>query len=320
MTSTPQYIYIVGRGRSGSTLVELILNGHPEMAAMGELEKLSLQFARDENAIYPGLCSCGSRPMECSYWNTIANDIKSDFNVDIVKNPFDFRVSDVGWEEDFGIKSPLDWISRKFQRLLRIIAYNNLPNGFLKNLFTYKGKIWANNRFYIGKKFAKLQNAKFVVDASKDRLGMRDLYDYGNGNVKIIFLTRDVFGNVWSSIKNEKRDVESATHQWVKDQNRMLKLLENVNKNDYLHVKYESICTNTEDECRRICDFLGIEYSDLMLRFDKESRHTIGGNKIRFSQINGIKQDFAWKKELEEHEIEQINSISYDTQKKLNYI
>jgi hypothetical protein len=316
----PNYIYIVGRGRSGSTLLELMLGGHSDITAMGELEKLSLQYARDDKAKYPGLCSCGVRPTECEFWSKIATSINQNFNVDLGTSPFGFRVSDVGWEEDYGVRAPIDWSTRMYYRFLREISYNFHSVNAVKKLLSKKGKFWAENRFFVAREVAGITGAKYVVDASKDRLGMRDVYDNGKGRVKVLFLTRDVFGNVWSSTNRGEGDIGRTAQKWVDDQARILKLLQDVDSADYLHVKYEDICINPENECKRICNFLKIEYQESMLKFRKEGRHTIGGNKIRYKEIDGIKQDFSWKGKIGQEDIDKINDVSLDMQKKLNYI
>ena len=72
-SQTPvDYVYILGSGASGSTLLELLLAGHPRMAPMGEIEKLSLQFARGQR----GRCSCGECPAACPVWRAVADAVR----------------------------------------------------------------------------------------------------------------------------------------------------------------------------------------------------------------------------------------------------
>jgi hypothetical protein len=86
------YIYIVGRGHSGSTLLELLLGGHHDLVSVGELQKLSLQIARRDKP-YPGLCSCGRRPYDCDRWRAVIDAVRRDHGVDLVSEPFAFRLS-----------------------------------------------------------------------------------------------------------------------------------------------------------------------------------------------------------------------------------
>jgi len=61
-------IYIVGEGRSGSTLLERILGQHPDIFATGEL-----QYIWNRSFIENQLCSCGKAFYDCEVWEGIRN-------------------------------------------------------------------------------------------------------------------------------------------------------------------------------------------------------------------------------------------------------
>ena len=102
----PTCIYIAGRGHSGSTLLTLLLARHPKVAAVGELSLLSLQIARDESTKWVGRCSCGERPLECPVWGPPLREIEAENGVDLATDPFGWRVSDVGMEEEHRRRAP----------------------------------------------------------------------------------------------------------------------------------------------------------------------------------------------------------------------
>ncbi len=66
-------IYIAGTSHSGSTLLDLMLNAHPDIAAAGELLKLNRQFkeqADRKRALVP--CSCGAPSLrDCPFWSAV---------------------------------------------------------------------------------------------------------------------------------------------------------------------------------------------------------------------------------------------------------
>ena len=144
------YVYIVGHGHSGTTLLELLLGRHPKIVITGELEKMSLQFARDESAPYQGLCSCGNRPQKCPFWAQVANVITEQYDINISDVPFRFRVSDIGREEDYGIRSLRHWFLYKYCRFWRTMGYgcNSL---FLQNIsfLSLFPRRWAMNRLFV---------------------------------------------------------------------------------------------------------------------------------------------------------------------------
>jgi hypothetical protein len=62
-------IYLLGSGRSGSTLLERVLNSSPEAFAVGELHSLW----RDEPD--ETFCSCGALLARCAFWSEVLRDL-----------------------------------------------------------------------------------------------------------------------------------------------------------------------------------------------------------------------------------------------------
>jgi hypothetical protein len=63
-----QIVYIAGAGHSGTTLLDLLLGNHPGIAAVGELNRLSLTPATRR-------CACGELVVACPYWTHVARGI-----------------------------------------------------------------------------------------------------------------------------------------------------------------------------------------------------------------------------------------------------
>lgn len=58
----PSILYVVGSGRSGSTVIERVLTTSPNVTAVGEVHALWRLPVQDL------LCSCGQRVPDCSFW------------------------------------------------------------------------------------------------------------------------------------------------------------------------------------------------------------------------------------------------------------
>lgn len=58
-------VYILGRGHSGSTLLDLCLGGLAEVESVGEIATLAGAFRRDD------ACTCGERLSRCPYWREV---------------------------------------------------------------------------------------------------------------------------------------------------------------------------------------------------------------------------------------------------------
>jgi len=62
-------IYIAGASHSGSTLLDMMLNAHPEMISVGEVLDLNRVKYRTSGAIKATRCSCGARGLlRCKFW------------------------------------------------------------------------------------------------------------------------------------------------------------------------------------------------------------------------------------------------------------
>lgn len=62
-------VYLLGAGRSGTTLLATILNAHPRIQTLGEMHQF-LDFAIEDKP-----CSCGREVSQCSYWGPIISGL-----------------------------------------------------------------------------------------------------------------------------------------------------------------------------------------------------------------------------------------------------
>src|SRR3954447_898046 len=66
MRNVQKLVYILGTGRCGSTLLDLMLGSHPLIHSTGELDYLP------EPAWSNGCtCSCGASTLECPFWTGV---------------------------------------------------------------------------------------------------------------------------------------------------------------------------------------------------------------------------------------------------------
>lgn len=312
----PSYAYIIARGHSGSTVLELLLGSHPEIVAVGELEKLSLQFARGER----GKCSCENRPADCAFWRKVCDEIHKEFGVDLRTAPFRFRVSDVGLEEDRGIRAPAHWLLYRNSRLWRYLAYARVPVLRYAAALASAHRTWAANRVFVWDTIRKQTGARVVVDSSKDALCSRDLYSQVGGRMKLIFLTRDVRGNVWSYVKRDPNCLQVETERWVRTNQRARRLLRDIPREDWLHVKYEDLCRDLHGTLEKLCGFLGVTFTPTMCQTNGNESHTIGGNRIRYEGVTEVKEDRAWEENFSADDLRRIERTAGPLSRELGYV
>jgi len=64
----PKVVVITGSGRSGSTLLSLILSQHPDVQNLAQVRDLQKAFENGET------CSCGEVVRDCAFWSRVADD------------------------------------------------------------------------------------------------------------------------------------------------------------------------------------------------------------------------------------------------------
>lgn len=334
--ASPTYVYVAGRGHSGTTLLGVLLGNHPAVCSVGELMYMALQCFRDETAQWPGLCGCGERPFDCEFWGPVIADVQRTYGIDLRRAPFSWRISDAGLEGEYGGKSmlqvPVSWGRNKLWRALRKMQYTK--SGFASKVASLyqPQKKWVEHRSFLASRIAAASGCRAIVDISKDYLDMRDLYDFAVLPTKVIFITRDCRANVWSQVRlyHERHGEGNASavqdvivksaKDWVRVNRHNMNALRGVPEADRIHVRYEDICRNPKDSMTTLFRFVGLEYGDEVLAFGDKVQHTIAGNHIRFAgETKRIREDLTWKDNLSARDLETVGQICAQLASELGY-
>ena len=166
-------IFIASLSHSGSTLLDLMLNAHPEIVSVGELKQLS-RFARFTKKKGAHRCTChlempccGAKSvLTCPFWSEVSARTEQSIG----------RRIDQLNVEDYEAREPFDQDNIALFNAISITA----------------GK-------------------QFVVDSSKSRSRLQLLLANKKLAVFPIFLLRDPKGQIYSSVKKQK--IESDFRQ-----------------------------------------------------------------------------------------------------------
>lgn len=70
-------IYIVGTAHSGSTLLDLMLNAHPEIVSVGEVLKINRPPKVRKSLGFKSACTCGAPSLgQCEFWSPVIRRIE----------------------------------------------------------------------------------------------------------------------------------------------------------------------------------------------------------------------------------------------------
>jgi hypothetical protein len=287
-------VYIGGYGRSGSTLLDLLIGNSREVVSAGELAHVFEAWARVGKD-----CSCGKSVDECDFWRKVREEFELQVGGKRNVDAHAMLANQLSIESQRGFLSLLSGITSK-----RIQAeYRNNQNALFQAL-------------------QKAGSKSLVLDSSKSaRLcagRAYALWKVGGLRVKVIHLVRDGRAVIWSVMKGSNQKMERgdrdvgltfplwrAMYGWltanvfVAFQKRLLPC------GSVMKVLYEDLTRNPERELTRLAEFLRIDLSEVIsgLRAGHafKGSHTISGNRLRHSGIKELSEDKEWQDRLPLH-------------------
>ena len=133
---------------------------------------------------------------------------------------------------------------------------------------------------------------------------------------------RDVALSFQKAIVGEKH-IYSLAQAWNKDQEEALRWKEKCEPSRFYMLNYETLIANPEQEMRRLCAFLQVEYTDKIMDYyeSRESRNTAVAGKMWSNVTKPILKNNSKKfmKELSPEDICIFESVAGDMLVKLGY-
>ncbi len=294
MTNDRQRIlFIGGLGRSGTTLIEKMLNELPNTFAVGETLHLWERGVRDQER-----CGCGDPFAECPHWTKVGDLAFGGWNnVDVD------RVIDLRWKID------------RSRRLPAILAKHRASAGSLdaeqtEYLDFLRPVLLAS---------AETTGAEILIDSSKHLSTAALLALDPALDVRVLHITRDPRGVAYSWTKQVDRPEAVGSQmpvykpsrtatRWVTD-NLGFDTLAGLGVST-LRLRYEDVLTAPAERLREIATFAGlsaVDQGELDLDFlDGRSvrlttpMHSVAGNPLRFGGDDiELKLDDAWRTKLD---------------------
>ena len=284
--------YILSAGRSGSTLLNLIIGSHPRAVTVGEVSHLPKNLALNSP------CSCGQPVWECPFWAAATDALSRRLRLDLKSDPYTLDLGFMGGKRivDPARQTTLyrtTWKVR--QRLLHWSQISGLP---LPKILRKRFDLGVANTIALYEVIREQTGARLVADSSKEYLKGLALYAAAPERTRLILLSRDGRAVFYSGIRSGSTPNE-ALRMWQAYYQRTLPLIEKlVPREQIFRLSYENLAANPEREARRVCDFLGLEFTASMLDFGSKVQHIANGNDMRLSRNQQIVADLAWQTEL----------------------
>lgn len=258
-------VYVAGYGRSGSTVLDILLGSHPSICSVGEVAFLTPEVT----AARP--CACGEPYTSCPFWKEFTRDLCS-------------RVGRSSTE-----------------RLRAVESRRSLPRLLLNRVRPALASWYRDfNRETVDYVLSK-SNASVIVDSSKsgrwtagrplalDRLAGLDVY--------LLHLVRDGADTVRSYVQHGSNwalegkappptfPALRASVGWVLAHLSTLAVKRRLGARRCLTVRYEELIRDPNDTLRTIGRWIDVDLSHVADRAEAGATfligHNVGGNRVR---------------------------------------
>jgi len=260
-------IYIAGYGRSGSTLLDVILGSHPQIMGTGELTNI---FDCMDDPASP--CSCGKNVHDCSFWGDVTTHLLRGKGASQKNRGGLLQTSCEEWTN----------VSLLFNdRKKKYDGYKILMTGLFDYLFKIGGR-------------------EFIVDSSKNAytsswrpLALKKICGY---DVKLIHLVRNGQGVMMSKMKGDNTDMRKGIYRtkpfaaleglfgWIIANLVVIITRILLPPKTYYLMKYEDMVREPEKELIKVGGFLGLDFKETIQSIRRMKPipvgHLISGNRL----------------------------------------
>lgn len=298
--------------RSGSTLLDQLLGAHSRVVSLGEVQHI-VAYVRQDRSLYdpdhPLVCSCGKRIDGCEFWQRVERRLGRSFGTLNLVPRFV-----AGSESNHRSRKPVRAILR---RILEAHP-DSFNNPLMAKLMNSRGV--AADSFALFDAIFAVGKVDYLVDSSKSSLRFRCLYEHQPERMVALVLARDYRGTIHSKIKRG-RDLKRSAKNWTKQLTQIRKFTRDVPQRQLLHVRYEDICNDPPTEMGRICDFLGIDFTDRLLSRPTDNVHHLGGSPSKFDPgKRTIELDRTYLNAFSDEQLESMRDIVAEVAEEWGYL
>lgn len=295
----------MGTGFTGSTLLAFLLNAHPQIATVGEATGPFQRWG--DQRTYP--CSCQATLPECGFWRRVSEGMK--------RRGFEFGPN--RWDLRFVLSS--NRVAHQIlSQSLRHNALDAARDAAVLGVPPWRRRLRdlaIRNEAFVASVLA-VTGRQVFLDASKDAVRARYFHRLTGVDLRVLHLVRDAPGFVSSYVKNRSASLDAGIRYWNRTAGHARRLAALLPPDRFLRVRYEDLCTGTEDELARIARFAGLEPRPGPIDF-RATEHHIIGNRMRMASSKEVVLDERWRERLDERQLDAIARRTARHRRRLGY-
>jgi Sulfotransferase family len=271
-------LYILGSGHCGSTLLDLLLNGHSQILSLGEIVTLGRYIALAKRT--------PQQSFQLSYSPSQMGKRKDWMEVE--SHPLDTPL----WMEvrrcyEYASAMPFEQIQLRHPRWSTLLL--SWGEADIEK--------WVRPHEILLSCIHRVSGSRILTDASKFSQRLYLLQRSGRFNIKVIHLIRNGRA-VLNSYLRKYGDFRIALRRWAGPTLMASYLHRQFKEANWMEIRYEDLSMAPTDTLKVLCTFLGIKFEAKMLDYQRHPYFGIGGNIMRDRKEQGISLDERWKHEL----------------------
>ncbi|MGH2962026.1 MAG: hypothetical protein ACRDL3_07540 [Solirubrobacterales bacterium] len=283
-----RYAYLVSTSYSGTTLLSILLDGHPAIVSIGEVDNtIRDAIEAGRHTEYP--CSCGAPIRECSFFTGVKRHCAQQ-GVELDLHDFGIRLGG-GMGPNarrllFGWPTHLVWLARA-------------RSAFLNQLPRYRRHVdhVFDRNIAIARAALDVSGKGVFLDASKGVARVPYLHRRSELDLRVIHIVRDVRAFAHSHRRRDHTRTARAARSWVRTHTNAIRLASLVGEDRYLRFRWEDFCVHPDESLDRIGHFLGAEPTELIARVNDQRHHVIG-NRMRLKPVGSIRSEEGWREDM----------------------
>lgn len=299
-------VFLTGSGHTGTTLLALFMDAHPQIASVGEVTPTRKRQARGAEAINTMRCSCTRRYLECPFWGAVYQrmqdrDGRGDYG----------RSHDYRYQQSLVHKLLTRPSHRPTVQAIQWVASRALP--------AHRARLEQVDResvFFI-ESVLQETGADVFFDTTKSPTRLGRLLALDRLEVRVVRITRDVRGFAGSA-KRRGHKVSDAALAWRNRQQIVAGIVDRLPRDRVFNLRYEDLCEGPRDWQRQLYAFGGVELIEPPTTVKPRDHHVLG-NAIRLQDSLSIRRPDRWQDRLTPSEIGEVMTIAGGLNAELGY-
>ena len=279
-------LYIAGAGHSGSSLMDVVLGGHPETISTGEVHRVSITPETRE-------CSCHETVANCVFWSQALDGLKTRISQRSITSWTDFSLTAFQGRPSGCLERLGEVISRA------ALVYGKAPvvAGAAKAVPAARREIEAAARSWTAfDSMAEQFGVRVIIDSTKTPARMCALRFHRPDDVYVLHLVRDGRAVAASDMRRTGAAARAAAKAWASANRKAELSTRNIRPKRLKTMRYEDFCDDPSSSATRIFEWLGLTPTGHVDLPSVGDYHAIPGNPMLLSGIDAIRKDEGWRR------------------------